>query len=46
MFHFHVKNVIDFIYIPREIDPETFTKLETTEIQVLMGEDLNEIVGT
>lgn len=34
----------DFIYIPKDIDPENFTQLETKEIQSLMGETLNEIV--
>jgi predicted ATPase len=37
-----IKNKIEYIYIPREIDPEHFTKLETKEIQVLMGETLHE----
>ena len=39
-----LKSTIDYIYIPREIDPETFTKLETNEIQALMGETLNEVL--
>jgi len=29
-----IKNSIDYIYIPREIDPQLFTKLETAEIQM------------
>ncbi|AKG19813.1 hypothetical protein AAX09_06975 [Moraxella bovoculi] len=41
----HFKEIIDYIYIPKEIDTETFTKLETKEIQVLMGESLNEALG-
>ena len=40
-----VKNKIDYIYIPREIEPELFTKLETDEIQVLMGETLVQILS-
>lgn len=36
----NIKDIIDYIYIPKEIDPELFTKLETDEIQVLMGETL------
>lgn len=40
----YIKDQIDYIYIPREISPEQFTKLETKEIQVLMGESLNEII--
>jgi predicted ATP-dependent endonuclease of OLD family len=34
----------DFIYIPKDIDPDNFTQLETKEIQSLMGETLTEIV--
>jgi hypothetical protein len=37
-----IKDKIEYIYIPREIDPQHFTKLETKEIQVLMGETLHE----
>ena len=40
-----IKESIDFIYIPREIDPILFTKLETKEIQVLMGKTLNETLS-
>ena len=40
----YIKDKTDYIYIPREIDPESFTKLETKEIQVLMGETLTKIV--
>ena len=39
-----IKRSIEYIHIPKEIDPELFTKLETSEIQVLMGETLHEIV--
>lgn len=39
-----IKNKFDYIYIPREIDPESFTRLETTEVQVLMGESLDKIL--
>ncbi|SDR75951.1 AAA ATPase domain-containing protein [Halopseudomonas litoralis] len=41
-----VKSKIEYIYIPREIDPESFTKLETSEIQILMGETLVEILSS
>lgn len=34
----------EYIYIPKEIDSELFTKLETNEIQKMMGESLNEII--
>lgn len=40
-----LKTSIEYIYIPRDIDPEHFTRLETKEIQVLMGETLNEIIS-
>lgn len=39
-----LKNNFEYIYIPKDIDPENFTQLETKEIQSLMGETLNEIV--
>ena len=39
-----LKLLFEFIYIPKDIDPENFTQLETREIQSLMGETLNEIV--
>lgn len=35
----------EYIYIPKDIDPEIFTQLETKEIQGLMGETLNDIVA-
>lgn len=40
-----IKSQIEYIYIPREIDPEAFTKLETDEIQILMGETLTQILS-
>lgn len=39
-----IRGKIKYIYIPKEIDSESFTKLETIEIQALMGESLNDIV--
>lgn len=39
-----LKDKFEYIYIPKDIDPENFTQLETKEIQSLMGETLNEIV--
>lgn len=39
-----LKGLIEYIYIPKDIDPESFTQLETKEIQSLMGETLNDIV--
>lgn len=35
-----IRDYYEYIYIPREIDTESFTKLETSEIQKLMGENL------
>lgn len=37
-----IKEHFEYIYIPREINTETFTQLETNEIQKLMGENLYE----
>lgn len=42
--HEEIKNTFEYIYIPKDIEPENFTQLETQEIQALMGEDLNEIL--
>lgn len=39
-----LKDLIEYIYIPKDIDPENFAQLETKEIQSLMGETLIEIV--
>ena len=39
-----IKSLFEYIYIPKDVDPENFTQLETEEIQSLMGETLNEIV--
>ncbi|MCK8521479.1 ATP-binding protein [Aquimarina sp. D1M17] len=39
-----IKSLYQYIYIPKDIDPATFTKLETTEIQALMGESLFEVL--
>ncbi|MFK8271167.1 AAA family ATPase [Capnocytophaga stomatis] len=39
-----IKNLYQYIYIPKDIDPVSFTKLETREIQSLMGETLSEII--
>lgn len=40
-----ITSSIDYIYIPKDIDPETFMKLERSEIQILMGEKLNDIIS-
>lgn len=39
-----LKNLVEYIYIPKDIDPDNFAQLETKEIQSLMGETLTEIV--
>jgi predicted ATPase len=39
-----IRSKVEYIYIPKEIDSEAFTKLESSEIQALMGESLNDIV--
>lgn len=39
-----LKNLYEYIYIPKDIDPENFTQLETKEIQSLMGETLHGII--
>ncbi len=39
-----LKGLVEYIYIPKDIDPDSFTQLETKEIQSLMGETLTEIV--
>lgn len=39
-----IKALYQYIYIPKDIDPTTFTKLETKEIQALMGETLLQVL--
>ena len=39
-----LKSLYQYIYIPKDIDPTTFTKLETKEIQALMGETLLQVL--
>lgn len=41
-----VKSHYHYIYIPKDIDPSEFVKLETVEIQELMGESLNRIISS
>lgn len=40
-----IKEKVDYVYIPKDIDSELFTRLETEQIQVLMGESLNKILN-
>lgn len=39
-----ITTLYEYLYIPKDIDPKTFVKLETHEIQVLMGQTLNQII--
>ncbi len=39
-----IKQLYQYIYIPKDINPTTFAKLETKEIQALMGETLHQII--
>lgn len=41
-----IKELYHYIYIPKDIDPTEFVKLETEEIQELMGESLNEVINS
>ncbi|EEE2002618.1 ATP-binding protein [Salmonella enterica subsp. enterica serovar Kotte] len=40
----YIINELEYLYIPKEIDTELFTKLESMGTQVLMGESLHEIL--
>lgn len=40
----YIVNKLEYLYIPKEIDTELFTKLESSGTQVLMGESLHEIL--
>ncbi len=40
----YIRNLFDYVYIPKDIDSEQFMKLENKQIQVLMGESLEEIL--
>lgn len=42
--HEELRNTFEYIYIPKDIDPEDFTRLETKEIQSLMGKELIEVI--
>lgn len=41
---YHVRYRYEYIYIPKDIDSESFTKLEASEIQKLMGESLEQVI--
>ncbi|MDP8175758.1 AAA family ATPase [Phocoenobacter skyensis] len=40
-----IKNEYTYIYIPKEIQPEQFTQLETEQIQKLLGTNLTDIIS-
>ncbi|WP_440210788.1 AAA family ATPase [Actinobacillus pleuropneumoniae] len=40
-----LKYMLDYVYIPRDIDTELFTRLETNQIQMLMGESLENLLN-
>lgn len=42
---YHVRYRYEYIYIPKDIDSASFTKLEANEIQKLMGESLENIIS-
>jgi len=42
---YHVRYKYEYIYIPKDIDSASFTKLEANEIQKLMGESLEKIIS-
>ncbi|NEG57637.1 AAA family ATPase [Pantoea agglomerans] len=42
---YHVRYKYEYIYIPKDIDSASFTKLEANEVQKLMGESLEQIIS-
>ncbi|HAZ3892293.1 TPA: ATP-binding protein [Escherichia coli] len=42
--YIYICNALEYLYIPKEIDSESFTKLESMGTQVLMGESLHKIL--
>lgn len=41
----YIKEAYNYIYIPKDIEPERITRFETQEIQTLLGEKLENIVA-
>lgn len=39
-----VRSLYDYVYVPKDIDSEQFMKLETKQVQLLMGESLDDIL--
>lgn len=42
---YHLRYKYEYIYIPKDIDSASFTKLEASEVQKLMGESLEKIIS-
>lgn len=40
-----IKEIYDYIYIPKDIEPNKLVQLETSELQTLLGENLETIIG-
>jgi len=40
-----IKELVDYIYIPKDIEPNKLIQLETSEIQILLGENLETIIS-
>ncbi|OOF51502.1 hypothetical protein BKK54_02540 [Rodentibacter genomosp. 1] len=40
----YIRDLYDYVYIPKDIDTEQFMKLETKQVQMLMGESLEDIL--
>lgn len=40
-----INSLMDYIYIPKDIEPEKMTLLETTELQAVMGTTVQEIIA-
>lgn len=41
----YIKRTYNYIYIPKDIEPERITRFETLEIQTLLGEKLENIIA-
>lgn len=40
----YIRSKFEYIYIPKDMDSEVFTRIENQEIQILMGEKLDDIL--
>lgn len=41
----YIRSIFQYVYIPKDIEPEKFVQFETKEIQTLLGTKLENIVG-